>query len=127
MRIYVGNLSKDTDEEDLQQIFEEFGKIDTVTIIKDKYTGQSKGFGFVDIPSKEEGQSAIEGLNNKELKGNSIQVDEARPRPDNRGQFHGRGERGGNFGRGKQGSYRGNAGAAKGKYSEYRGRRGSSR
>ena len=121
MRIYIGNLSKDTVEEDLQQMFEEFGQIDTVTIIKDKYSGQSKGFGFVDIPSKEEGQSAIEGLNNKELKGNSIQVNEARPRVNSNSRFGGRDDRG------KFGRFQGKASGPKGKYSEYRGRRGSNR
>ena len=121
MRIYVGNLSKDTTEDDLRPSFEEFGQIDSVTIMKDKFSGVSKGFGFVDIPSKEEGLSAIEGLNNKELNGKSLQVNEARPRPDNRGSFgssnkkrgfSGKGNQSGNnkWGSGGQGRYGGNNG-----------------
>jgi RNA recognition motif-containing protein len=126
MRIYVGNLSKETTEEDLRPAFEEFGQIETVTIMKDKYSGISKGFGFVDIPSKEVGLSAIEGLNNTEIKGKVVQVNEARPRPENRSGFSGRGEGGGSFFRGNP---RGNKGQSGGKqrHSEYRGRRGSNR
>jgi RNA recognition motif-containing protein len=128
MRIYVGNLSKDTTEDDLRPVFAEFGQVDSITIIMDKYSGQSKGFGFVDIPSKEEGQSAIAGLNNTELKGRTLQVNEARPRTDNRGSFGGRGDRGGYFDRGNQrGGYKGGSGGTKGRYSEYRGRRGTNR
>jgi RNA recognition motif-containing protein len=124
MRIYVGNLAKDTTENDLRPAFEEFGQIESITIIKDKYSGQSKGFGFVDIPSKEEGMAAIEGMNNKELNGKTLQVNEARPRPNNRSSFGGRGERGGYYDRGREG---GRFGGDRGKYSEYRGRRGSNR
>jgi cold-inducible RNA-binding protein len=127
MRIYVGNLSKDTTEDDLRPVFAEFGQVDSITIIMDKYSGQSKGFGFVDIPSKEEGKSAIEGLNNTELKGRTLQVNEARPRTDHRGSFGGRGDRGGYFDRGNQRGYQGGSGGTKGRYSEYRGRRGSNK
>ena len=80
MNIYVGNLSSDVSEEDLRQAFEAFGQIATVTIIKDKFSGESRGFGFVEIPSKKEAQSAIDGLNGKDLKGQSLKVNEARPR-----------------------------------------------
>ena len=80
MNIYVGNLSSDVSEEDLRQAFEAFGQIATVTIIKDKFSGESRGFGFVEIPSKKEAQSAIDGLNGKDLKGQSLNVNEARPR-----------------------------------------------
>jgi RNA recognition motif-containing protein len=128
MRIYVGNLSKDTTEEDLRPAFEEFGKIESITIMKDKYSGQSKGFGFVDIPSKEEGLAAIEGLNNREIKGKTIQVNEARPRTENRPSFGGRGDRGGSFNRGGQRGNQGGGGSGgKKRYGEYRGRRGSNR
>lgn len=82
MNIYVGNLNWSTTESDLQVAFEEYGQVSSVTIIKDKYTGQSRGFGFVEMPSDEEGQAAIEGLNGKELDGRTLRVDMARPRDD---------------------------------------------
>ncbi|MGB8426103.1 MAG: hypothetical protein WCD88_09995, partial [Desulfobacterales bacterium] len=69
MNIYVGNLAFTITEDELRQAFEAFGKVDTATIIKDKYSGQSKGFGFVEMPSGDEAQAAIEGLNGKDLKG----------------------------------------------------------
>ena len=92
MNIYVGNLSYKISEDDLRSAFESFGQVESAAIIKDKYSGQSKGFGFVEMPSAEEAQSAISGLNGKELKGRAIKVNEARPRSDDRG---GRGGRGG--------------------------------
>ena len=84
MKIYAGNLSYEVTEEDLRLALEEFGQVESVTIIKDRDSGQSKGFGFVEMASKAEGQSAIEGLNGKELKGREINVNEARPRTDSR-------------------------------------------
>ena len=84
MNIYVGNLSYEVTEEDLKEAFEVFGEVDTVKVIKDKYTGRSKGFGFVEMPAKAEAQSAIEGLNGKDLKGRSLNVNEARPRSEGR-------------------------------------------
>jgi len=101
MNIYIGNISYEVTEEDLQQAFEAFGQIASVSIIKDKYSGQSKGFGFVEMPAKAEAQSAIDGLNGKELKGRTLNVNEARPRTEGRG---GRGGYGG--GRGGQGGRR---------------------
>ncbi len=92
MNIYVGNLSYEVTEENLKEAFEAFGQVESVRIIKDKYSGQSKGFGFVEMPAKDEGQSAIDGLNDKELKGRTLKVNEARPRTENRG---GRGGYGG--------------------------------
>jgi RNA recognition motif-containing protein len=80
MNIYVGNLSRDVSEEDLRQAFEAFGQIESVNIIKDKFSGEPRGFGFVEMPSKTEAQSAIDGLNGKDLKGQSLNVNEARPR-----------------------------------------------
>jgi len=85
MNIYVGNLSYEITEEDLQEAFEAFGKVESVRIIKDKYSGRSKGFGFVEMPAKGEAESAIEGLNGKELKGRTLNVNEARPRSEDRG------------------------------------------
>ncbi len=84
MNIYVGNLSYEVTEEDLKQAFEGFGQVESVKIIKDKYSGESKGFGFVEMPAKGEGQSAIEGLNAKEMKGRDLKVSEARPRSETR-------------------------------------------
>ncbi len=84
MNIYVGNLSWEATEEDLRQAFEPFGQIESVRIITDKFSNKSKGFGFVEMPAKAEAQAAISGLNGKELKGRTITVNEARPRPEGR-------------------------------------------
>jgi cold-inducible RNA-binding protein len=96
MNIYVGNLSFEVTEEDLQKAFEGFGQIESVKIIKDNYTGRSKGFGFVEMSNNADAQSAIDALNDKEIKGRSIKVNAARPRSENRG---GRG----GFGGGRRG------------------------
>jgi len=82
MKIYVGNMSYSVTEEDLKQSFEAFGQVASVSIIKDKMSGQSKGFGFVEMGSAEQGQAAISGMNGKELKGRKLNVNEARPRQD---------------------------------------------
>jgi len=95
MNIYVGNLSRDVTEEDLRQTFEAFGKVESATIIKDKFSGESRGFGFVEMPAKAEAQSAIADLNGKELKGRPLKVNEARPRPEGRRGGGGGGRRGG--------------------------------
>jgi RNA recognition motif-containing protein len=92
MNIYVGNLSRDVTEEDLRQTFEAFGKVESVSIIKDKFSGESRGFGFVEMPAKAEAQSALTGVDGKELKGRPLKVNEARPRPEGR---QGGGRRGG--------------------------------
>lgn len=84
MNIFVGNLSSDVQEEDLTNLFSEFGQVKEVKIIRDMFTQQSKGFGFVEMPGLAEAQKAIEGLNTKELKGKKITVNEARPKSDNR-------------------------------------------
>ena len=109
MNIYVGNLANEVTEEDLKQAFDAFGKVESVKIIKDKYTNRSKGFGFVEMASKTEGQSAIDGLNGKELKGKTLNVNEARPRTENRGRGGGYGS-----GRGRQGGGRGGYGGGRG-------------
>lgn len=85
MNIYVGNLAFAITDDELRQAFEAFGKVDTATIIKDKYSGQSKGFGFVEMPSGDEARAAIEGLNGKDMKGRNLNVNEARPRAEKRG------------------------------------------
>jgi RNA recognition motif-containing protein len=95
MNIYVGNLSYNVSEEDLKTAFEAFGQVASASIIKDKFSGQSKGFGFVEMPSKEEAQAAITGMNGKEMKGRTLNVNEARPRSDDRRSGGGGGGGGG--------------------------------
>jgi RNA recognition motif-containing protein len=99
MNIYVGNLPREATETDLREAFQGFGQVASVAIIKDKFTGESRGFGFVEMPSKTEAQNAIAGLNGKELKGRALTVNEARPRSDDRGGGH-RDSRGGGGGGG---------------------------
>lgn len=84
MNIYVGNLSYTVTEEDLQKAFEAFGQVASVSIIRDKFSNQSKGFGFVEMPAQEQAQAAVEGMNGKDLKGRAMNVNEARPRTDDR-------------------------------------------
>lgn len=90
MNIYVGNLPWDLSEDDLREAFESFGEVSSAKIIKDKFTGRSKGFGFIEMPKQEEAEAAISGLNGKEFKGRDIIVNQARPRREER-----RGSRGG--------------------------------
>ena len=113
MKIYVGNLSYNVTEEELRQALEAFGPVNSASIIKDKTTGQSKGFGFVEMEAEADGKAAIEGLNGKELKGRAIVVNEARPRPEGSGGGRG-GGRGGAGGRGGQGGGRGGQGGGRG-------------
>lgn len=95
MNIYVGNLSYDATEEDIEQAFGEFGEVSSVNIIKDRETGRSRGFCFVEMPDAEAGKAAIEGMNLKRIAGRAVTVNEARPRRDNdrRGGRGGRGRR----------------------------------
>ena len=103
MRIYVGNLSYDVTEEELKQEFLAYGEVASVSIMTDKFSGRPKGFGFVEMDSKTEGEAAIEGLNGKTLKERTIVVNEARPRTENRGggSYGDRG--GGGYGGGSRG------------------------
>jgi len=80
MNIYVGNLPHEVTDEELREAFEAFGQITSVNIIKDRDSGQPRGFGFVEMPANAEGQAAISGLNGKEMKGRTLVVSEARPR-----------------------------------------------
>jgi len=80
MNIYVGNLSYEVTEEDLRQAFEGFGQVESVKIIKERFSGESKGFGFVEMPDRAQADSAITGLSGKELKGRTLNVSEARRR-----------------------------------------------
>jgi len=108
MNIYVGNLASDVTEDELREQFTAFGGVTSVSIIKDKYSGQSRGFGFVEMPAKAEGEAAIAGLKGKTLKDRTLDVNEARPRSDSRGGgFSGGRGGGGGFGggRGRQRRY----------------------
>jgi len=84
MNIYIGNLSQEATVEDVQHAFEGLGQVASATIIRDRMSGRSRGFGFVEMPNKAEAHAAISGLNGKELKGHPIAVNEARPRPEGR-------------------------------------------
>jgi len=90
MNIYVGNLSFTVTEENLRQAFGAFGQVSSATIVKDKYSGQPRGFGFVEMPDQAEAKAAIENLNGKDLLGQQMNVNEARPRTD-RGKSGGQG------------------------------------
>ncbi len=84
MNIYVGNLSYEVTVEDLQKAFEVFGHVESAKVIKDMYTGRSKGFGFVEMPTETEAQAAIDDLNGTELKGRNLKIGKARPRTGDR-------------------------------------------
>ena len=115
MNIYVGNLAREVTEDDLREAFEVFGQVSTATVIKDKFSGESRGFGFVEMPSKNEAQTAITEMNEKDLKGRTINVNEARPKTDRGGGGGGRrGGGGGGFGgRGGGGGGRGGGGGGR--------------
>ena len=105
MKLYVGNLAFQTSSEDLQQLFAQAGTVQSASVIEDRDTGRSRGFGFVEMASKEEGESAISQFNGKEFNGRNLTVNEARPRED-------RGNRGG--GGGGRGGYGGGGGRSGG-------------
>ncbi len=84
MNLYVGNLSYDVTQDDLKQAFEAFGAVKSATIIRDKFSGESRGFGFVEMEEKSAAETAIQSLNGSELMGKKISVSEARPRRENR-------------------------------------------
>jgi len=90
MNIYVGNLLREATEDDLRRAFEAFGQVTSVKIITDRYSGDSRGFGFVEMPNQQEAKSAISGLDGKDLKGRTLKVNEARPREDRGGGFGGK-------------------------------------
>jgi RNA recognition motif-containing protein len=104
MNIYVGNLLFDVTESELKEAFGQFGEITEVRLIMDKYSGKSKGFGFIEMPSKEEAEKAIEEMNGKEMKGRAMTVNVAKPKVDRgrsrRGGFGGGQRRGGHGGGG---------------------------
>ena len=104
MNVYVGNISRTANEQDLKDAFAAFGEVTSASIIKDKFSGESRGFGFVEMPNKEEAEKAIAGLNGVDLKGRPLTANEARPRTDRprTGGPGGGGGRGG-FGGGRSG------------------------
>jgi cold-inducible RNA-binding protein len=108
MKLYVGNLSFQTSSEDLQELFAQAGTVESASVVEDRETGRSRGFGFVEMASNEEGQAAIQQFNGKEVNGRNLNVNEARPRED-------RGGRGGGGGRGGFGGNR-NGGGGRGGY-----------
>ena len=85
MNIYVGNLPKTTDEETVRKLFEEYGEVTEVKLIKDNYSGELRGFGFITMPSKSDAQKAIQEANNIEIEGRTLIVNEARPQKDRKG------------------------------------------
>ena len=117
MNIFVAKLSWDTDEDVLRKVFEGYGEVSTVKVITDKFTGKSKGFGFVEMDKDDEGLAAIEDLNGSELDGREIVVKKAEPREDrgSRGGGGGRGGYGGGGGGGR-GGYGGGGGGGRGGY-----------
>ena len=92
MNIYVGNLSYDATDDDLREAFESYGTVDTANVIRDHYSGRSRGFGFVEMPDQTEAEAAIAGLDGQEIVGRPVKVNEARPRPP-RGERRGGGRR----------------------------------
>lgn len=82
MNIYVGNIPRGVTENELRELFQAFGEISSASVIKDKFSGESRGFGFVEMPNKEEAQKALSSLNGKDFKGRPLTVNEARPRTD---------------------------------------------
>jgi RNA recognition motif-containing protein len=111
MKLYVGNLSFQTSSEELQQLFSQAGTVESATVVEDRDTGRSRGFGFVEMASKEEGEKAIQQFNGTDLNGRNLTVNEARPRED-RGNRGG----GGGGGRGGFGGNRGGGGGGRGGY-----------
>ena len=105
MNLYVGNLLFDVGEDDLRKTFEEFGEVTEVRLIMDKFSGKSKGFGFIEMPSKDEAEKAISELNGKEFMGRDLKVNVAKPKTDRGGGGRGRDPRGGGggYGRGRGG------------------------
>ena len=124
MNLYVGNLPYRLSEDELRQAFEEYGQVSSCTIIKDRATGESKGFGFLEMPERSEAENAMQNLNGRELKGRKLNVNEARPREGGGGGGGGRGGYGGGgsggggrggYGGGGSGGY-GGGGRSSGRY-----------
>ena len=114
MRIYVGNLSYDTTEDELRKDFSTFGEVASVSVVTDRYSGRSKGFAFVEMTNKAEADAAIAGLNGKAVKERTLVVNEARPRTE--GGAGGGGGRSGGYGGGGYGGGGGRDGGGRGGY-----------
>jgi RNA recognition motif-containing protein len=114
MKLYVGNLAFQTSSEELQQLFAQAGTVESASVVEDRETGRSRGFGFVEMATAEEGKAAIEQFNGKELNGRNLTVNEARPREN----------RGGGGGGGGRGGYGGGGGGGRGGYGGGGGGRG---
>jgi cold-inducible RNA-binding protein len=118
MNIYVGNLSPDVTGDELRQAFGAFGQVESANVITDKFSGESRGFGFVEMPSKEEATAAIAGMNGKDIKGRAVSVNEAKPKTDRggggRGGYGGGGGGRGGYGGGGRGGDRGPRGGGGG-------------
>lgn len=112
MKLYVGNLSFNTSNTDLEQLFGTVGTVESATVVEDRETGRSRGFGFVEMSSKEEGEKAIAEFNGKDVGGRALNVNEAKPREERGGG--GGGNRGGGGGRGGYGGGGGNRGGSGG-------------
>jgi cold-inducible RNA-binding protein len=104
--IFVGNLDFNTGEDELRRLFEAYGQVDRVSIMTDRDTGRSRGFGFVEMANAEEGEKAIAGLNGSQVGGRTLNVNEARPKPERAGGGGGGGGRGGRGDRGGGGGRR---------------------
>ena len=115
MNIYVGNLSLQTTEDDLRQAFEAFGKVESINIVRDRVSSESRGFGFVSMLAKDEAQKAIEEMNGKDFIGRIINVEEGRPKV-TRYPRGGRGGRGGSGGREKRSGFNGGRGGGGRRY-----------
>ena len=112
MNIYVGNLPHKATEDEVRQAFAEFGQVTEVRLIVDKFSGESRGFGFVEMPSKAEAEKAIEEMNGKEFMERALNVNEARPKVD-RGGRGGGGRGGGGRGGGGRGGFGGDRGGGR--------------
>ena len=108
MKLYVGNLSFQTSSDDLQQLFSQAGTVESASVVEDRDTGRSRGFGFVEMSSKEEGEAAIQQFNGTEVNGRSLNVNEAKPREN----------RNGGGGGGGRGGYGGNRGGGRSNYGD---------
>lgn len=96
MNIYVGNLSFEVTDDELQQLFAAYGDVTSASVIKDRFSGESRGFGFVEMPARKDAEAAIEALNGTDLKGRTLTVNEAKPKaPKGGGGDRGPGGRGG--------------------------------